>query len=214
MLSSWSFICLYAVVPFFELFRLIEENAYAGHMSYNQRQVAKFLATIAFGVLLFVTVVNLLRHPYVSDFYRPVQLAVGVAAIGTLGLAIRLLRDMGAEDHLSAAEEAGKEWRAVVLSAFPILALVHLSMGVHDKLSIARDRSLDEYLRERISVEISKPFRGYAATIWLDERDDHNRNDANRTDTNNQKPGIDLGQYYLNRFDETFYLWVVKHFRP
>jgi hypothetical protein len=50
----------------------------------------------------------------------------------------------------------------VALSVFPILALVDLSFGIRAAASPPRDPSLENYLRERIAIDIGKPFRGYA----------------------------------------------------
>jgi hypothetical protein len=52
----------------------------------------------------------------------------------------------------------------------PILALVDLSFGIRAAASPPSDPSLENYLRERIAIDIGKPFRGYAATIWVNDR--------------------------------------------
>jgi hypothetical protein len=58
----------------------------------------------------------------------------------------------------------------VALSVFPILALADLSFGIRAAASPPRDPSLENYLRERIAIDIGKPFRGYAATIGVNDR--------------------------------------------
>jgi hypothetical protein len=67
MLSCWVFVCMFAVVPFFELFRSIK-TAYPGAADY--RQVARFLGRTALAALLLVIAINLLRAPYVHERYH------------------------------------------------------------------------------------------------------------------------------------------------
>jgi hypothetical protein len=195
MLSCWVFVCMFAVVPFFELFRSIK-TAYPGAADY--RQVARFLGRTALAALLLVIAINLLRAPYVHERYRPVQLLVGAVAIGIVVVTMYLLR-VYAINGRAASAKAG--WRrAVALSVFPILALVHLSFGMRAAASPPRDPSLERYLREQIAIDVGKPFRGYAATIWVDDREGGGR-------PVELIHGMDPIKYYLNRFDETFYLW-------
>jgi hypothetical protein len=195
MLSCWVFVCMFAVVPFFELFRSIK-TAYPGAADY--RQAARFLGRTALAALLLVIAINLLRAPYVHERYRPVQLLVGAVAIGIVVVTLYLLR-VYAINGRAASAKAG--WRrAVALSVFPILALVHLSFGMRAAASPPRDPSLERYLRERIAIDVGKPFRGYAATIWVDDREGGGR-------PVELIHGMDPIKYYLNRFDETFYLW-------
>jgi hypothetical protein len=195
MLSCWVFVCMFAVVPFFELFRSIK-TAYPGAADY--RQVARFLGRTALAALLLVIAINLLRAPYVHERYRPVQLLVGAVAIGIVVVTLYLLRVYAINGRAASAKA---EWRrAVALSVFPILALVHLSFGMRAAASPPRDPSLEQYLRERIAIDVGKPFRGYAATIWVDDREGGGR-------PVELIHGMDPIKYYLNRFDETFYLW-------
>jgi hypothetical protein len=198
MVSCWVFVCMFAVVPFFALFHSIE-SAYAGPADF--RRMARFLGSIAFAALLLVIAVNLLRDPYAHERYRPVQLLVAAAGIGIVVLTLYLLRVYARnEGATSASAKARGDWhRAAVLSVFPILALVHLSFGIRAAASPARDPSLEEYLRDRIGIEVGRPFRGYAATIWVDDREGHQPVELIH--------GMDPIKYYLNRFDETFYLW-------
>ena len=200
MLSCWIFVCMFAVVPFFELFSWIE-SGYAGSANYGQ--IARLLGGMAFATLLLVIAVNLLRDPYVHERYRPVQLLIGAAGIGIVALTIHLIRAYASNGRTTSGKgKAGWRHAAAVLSVFPILALVHLSFGIRAPASPARDPSLENYLRERIAIDVGKPFRGYAATIWVDDRGGA---DANRpVELIN---GMDPIKYYLNRFDETFYLW-------
>jgi hypothetical protein len=200
MWSCWVFVCMFAVVPFFALFRSIN-FANAGP---NYRRVARFLGSIAFAALLLVIAVNILRDPYVHERYRPVQLLIGAAAIGLLVLTLRLLRaQRSKEPVISASANPKDEWRhAIVLSVFPILAVVHFAFGIRAAASPPRDPSLEQYLRERIAIDVGKPFRGYAATIWVDDRE---AGGANRPVE--LIHGMDPIKFYLNRFDETFYLW-------
>jgi hypothetical protein len=74
------------------------------------------------------------------------------------------------------------------------LALVHLSMDMREPTPPARDPAVRDYLHQRAAIEIGKPFRGFAATIWLAAR---------RTGDDNPK---DV-EYSLNRYDDTVYLW-------
>jgi hypothetical protein len=195
MLSCWVFVCMFAVVPFFELFRSIK-TAYPGAADY--RQVARFLGRTALAALLLVIAINLLRAPYVHERYRPVQLLVGAVAIGIVVVTMYLLR-VYAINGRAASAKAG--WRrAVALSVFPILALVHLSFGMRAAASPPRDPSLERYLREQIAIDVGKPFRGYAATVWVDDREGGGR-------PVELIHGMDPIKYYLNRFDETFHLW-------
>jgi hypothetical protein len=195
MLSCWVFVCMFAVVPCFELFRSIK-TAYPGAADY--RQVARFLGRAALAALLLVIAINLLRAPYVHERYRPVQLLVGAVAIGIVVVTVYLLR-VYAINGRAASARAG--WRpAVALSVFPILALVHLSFGMRAAASPPRDPSLERYLREQIAIDVGKPFRGYAATIWVDDREGGGR-------PVELIHGMDPIKYYLNRFDETFHLW-------
>jgi hypothetical protein len=44
-----------------------------------------------------------------------------------------------------------------------------LSLGIRQNVPTAHDASLRDYLRENASIALGKPFRGYAATIWVDK---------------------------------------------
>ena len=84
MLSAWSFICMFAVVPFFQPFDLFSRHASAHAKPSHREHVIRFFADFAFGLLLLVTVIVILQNPYGSERYRPAQLAVFAAAVGVL----------------------------------------------------------------------------------------------------------------------------------
>jgi hypothetical protein len=88
MLSSWSFTCMFAIVPFFQPFQLFRIRAAANSGSPLRKDLV-FLGNFAFAALLFVIAATLLRHPYGSEHYRPAKLAVGP-------LAVALVRRCGA----------------------------------------------------------------------------------------------------------------------
>jgi hypothetical protein len=161
IMSSWSFICIFAAAIFFEPFRLIQLYASANAKARRRRQLASLVAGVGIAALLAVIVVEILAHPYGDRRYRAVQLVTGAAAFGGILLAVELIRTY---------------WNRriafrplVVLSIFPILALVHLSLGIRHNVPTAHNPSLRDYLRENASIALGKPFRGYAATIWVDK---------------------------------------------
>jgi hypothetical protein len=84
--------------------------------------------------------------------------------------------------------------RMLVLLVFPILALVHLSIGVREPVPAEPDVMRHAYLNDHAAIKIGNEFRGYAATIWLKDRAE----DA---------AGAGQFNYSLNRLDETFRLW-------
>jgi hypothetical protein len=132
ILSCWSFICMYAVLPFFELARVIKENAYAAP---GRRRIARFLTSSILAAVLVAIVVSMLRHPYDIQRYRMAQFLVAVGAVGAVALAIALAQPYRAVHGIG--------WRRVaVLSVFPILALIHLSMGIRQNVPTVRDASL------------------------------------------------------------------------
>jgi hypothetical protein len=160
MFSSLSFVCIFAAAMFFEPFRLIQVYASANEKERGTRQWASLLAGVVIAAFLAVIVVEVLAHPFGDRHYRGVQLAIGIAAFGGVFLAVELIRAC---------------WNGriafgplVVLSIFPILALVHLSFGIRQNVATAHD-ALREYLRENASIALGKPFRGYVATIWVDK---------------------------------------------
>ena len=163
MLSSWSFVCMFAVVPFFEPFRLMNETAAPGARDFGRRQVAGFLASLVVAALLVVIVVTMLRHPYDIQRYRPAQLLIAVGAFGAVVLAAALVqayRDRRGGRPAFGLRDVG--WRrAAALSAFPILALVHLSIGVDNQVATARDPSLRNYLQAQCID------RGGTTVSWL-----------------------------------------------
>jgi hypothetical protein len=127
VLSCWSFICMFAVVPFFEPFRRMQVS--------NIKQLASFVASIAVAALLVVIVIKMLRHPYDIHRYGAVQLITAIAAFGGLLLAVEIIRAYRGKTPVvpnSPIRETGPR-HVMVLSIFPILALVHLSIGVGDR---------------------------------------------------------------------------------
>ena len=196
MLSAWSFTCMFAVVPFFQPFQLFRIRAAANAGSPLRKELV-FLGNFAFAALLFVIAVTMLRHPYGSEHYRPAQLAVGVAAVGALVLVVAALAAFRTKKmRASVYAISMHRWRrTALLSAFPILALVHLSLGV---------RETDP-----------APSRGVPAQLFARKRIDRCRNaiprlcghDLAGRQGDRRRPGSAELSYYLKRFDETFYLW-------
>jgi hypothetical protein len=175
ILSSWSFICMFAVVPFFAPLRPIKVETSVKMGAFGIRERAVFVVNIAVAALLALIVINMLRHPYDIHRYRAAQLLTAIAASGALFLAVEMIRRYRRKAHArSDPATPGRGWveTAAALSVFPILALVHLSMGVRADVATARDPSLRNYLRENASIAVGKPFRGYTATVWIDQRDE------------------------------------------
>jgi hypothetical protein len=140
---------MFAVVPFFELARSLDQNAFADPGRFAHRQVASFLTSTALAALLFTIVVRMLRHPYDIQRYRMAQFLVAAGALGAVALAVALVQANQKSNLInrgSATPSIGRR-RAAVLSVFPILALIHLSMGVRDENPIVRDASLRNYLQ-------------------------------------------------------------------
>jgi hypothetical protein len=195
MLSSLSFVCIFAASIFFEPFRLIQVYASANAKARGARQLASLLAGVGIAALLAVVVVEVLAHPYGDHRYRAVQLVTGAAAFGGVLLAVELIR---AYWHRRVAFRP-----LIVLSIFPILALVHLSLGIRQKVPTAHNPSLRDYLRENASIALGKPFRGYAATIWVDKDGEFSTGPdyAALQDSRRYVYGRD---YFRARYGETF----------
>src|SRR5262249_23714485 len=104
----------------------------------------------------------------------PAQLLIAVGAFAAVVVAIALVQAYRGERRINPAVAIRAiPWRrAAVLSVFPILALVHLSLGVREDAPAVRDASLRNALRENLSIAVGKPFRGYAATVWIDKYND------------------------------------------
>jgi hypothetical protein len=168
ILSCWSFICMFAVVPFFEPLSRLQLKAPAAAKPSKIKQQVGFVAGIAVAALLVAMVVKLLRHPYDNSRYGVVQLIIGVAALGAVVLAVEISRAFRRQPGAILTRETALR-HAVVLAVFPILALVHLSMAPRQNLPTVRDASLRNYLHENASIEVGRPFRGYTATIWVDK---------------------------------------------
>ena len=161
ILSSWSLICIFAVVPFAELFHLTKFNMSAHAGVSGNRRLASLVAAAALAALLAVATVEMLAHPYDVGRYRAPQVILGVVAFGAVLLAVEIIR---AYWNRKIAFQS-----IIVLSAFPILAAIHLSLGIRQDVPTARDASLRDYLRDNASIEVGRPFRGYASTIWMDK---------------------------------------------
>lgn len=194
MLSSWSFLCIFAAVPFFEPFRLIRASASASAKARSRAQWANLLATVAVAILLAVIAVEMLVHPYDGRRYRAVQVVTGAAAFGAALLAIELIRAYWSRRTALRP--------LVVLSVFPILALVHLSFGIRQSLPVAHDASLRDYLRDEVAIAVGKPFRGYAATIWTDK--DGVIAPVSPDGVNDSTRYINAIGYFRDRYGETF----------
>ncbi len=170
LLSCLSFIVMFAVLPFFALCRLIDLHASAGAEASGRKQLARLAVNTTLAVWLVAIIVMMFRKPYLVHNLRVAQYVTGVVGLGALLLAIAAFQRHYGTKHVVGAATSGSPWRvAVALAAFPIWALVHLSMGVRHDVPVARDPSLRNYLHENASVEVGKPFRGYAATIWIDK---------------------------------------------
>jgi hypothetical protein len=168
MLSSWSLICMFAVVPFFEPFRRLQFKAPAAAKLSNVKQLAGFVAGIAVAALLVAIIVNLLRHPYDSFRYGAAQLAIGVGGLGAVVLVAEMVWAYCRKTGATFTRETAMR-QAIALAIFPILALVHLSIAPRQDIPNVRDPSLRNYLQEHASIEVGRPFRGYTATIWVDK---------------------------------------------
>jgi hypothetical protein len=205
MLSSWCFICIFAVVPFLEPFRGIQLDASDGARPSNFKRLVSFAASIAVAGLLIVVVIKMLRHPYDIYRYRATQLIAGVAAFGGLALVIQIIRarwgKTGAAFNSSVLKNGLRD--AIALSIFPILAVVHLSFGVRQQVATVHDASLRDYLRDNASIEVGKPFRGYTATIWIDKYRDIGIGPRD-TALRDSKLYYYAREYFRDRYGETF----------
>ena len=92
ILSSWSLICIFAVVPFAELFHLTKLNMSAHAGVSGNRRLASLVAAAALAALLAVATVEMLAHPYDVGRYRAPQVILGVVAFGAVLLAVEIIR--------------------------------------------------------------------------------------------------------------------------
>jgi hypothetical protein len=168
ILSCWSFICMFAVVPFFEPLSRLQLKAPGAAKRSQVKQLAGFVLSIAVAALLVAIVVKLLRHPYDNSRYGPPQLMIGLVALGAVVLAVETVRAYRGKTGAVLSRETALR-QAIVLAIFPILALVHLSIAPRQNVPTVRDASLRNYLHENASIEVGRPFRGYTATIWVDK---------------------------------------------
>jgi hypothetical protein len=194
MLSSWSFMSIFAVVPFFELFRLIRLHAFTPAKRFGIARLVSLLVTIALAALLAVIVYHLLAQPYGAGRYRFAQIVTGGLALGGVLLAVELTRAYWGR-RITLGPIAA-------LSVFPILAFVHSSMNVREGAPKERDPSLRNYLEEKIAIDVGKPFRGYAATIWLDK--DGSIWPRSREGINDSERYITSIPYFRTHYGDTF----------
>jgi hypothetical protein len=195
MLSSWSFICIFAAAIFFEPFRLIQIYISADAKARGRRHLVNVLGAAAVAALLAVIVFKMLGHPYGARDYRAARLMIGGATLGGLLLTFELIR---------AYWKTRIAFRPLlVLLIFPILGMVHLSLGVRHKARTADNALLRDYLRENASIAVGKPFRGYTSTIWVDEHGEFSTgpDDAALQDSKRYLYGR---AYFGDRYGETF----------
>ena len=192
VLSCWPFIAIFAAHAFLEPLRLLALPP--GTIVTERGKLARVVLTIGVCALLIAIAIVLLRNPYGDERYRTAQLLIAAAAFGALLLALAALQFFRSVPR-------GHDWRAIAaLATFPILALVHLSIGVRTETPVARDASLRNYLRDHAAIAIGSIFRGYAATIWLDKHGDIAAGPRINTDARY----IYGRDYFLNRYGEAF----------
>jgi hypothetical protein len=194
ILSSWSFMSMFAVVPFFELFRLVKVHVLTPAKRFDSRRLAGLVATAALAAALIVIVFELLAHPHDVARYRAAQLIRGGLAFGGVLLAVELIRAYWSR-KISLQP-------IIVLSIFPILAFVHLSIGISVGVQPVLDPSLRNYLHENASIDLGKPFRGYTTTIWMDK--DGTIWPGSREGRNDSSRYINAIGYFRLRYGETF----------
>src|SRR5262249_57314199 len=129
----------------------------------------------------------------------------GVGALGGLMRGVEIFRAYRRKTRAAFAP-AGRETvlrAAIALAVFPILALVHLSIGLRQQVATVRDPSLRNYLHENASIDIGKAFRGYTATIWIDKY-----GEIGVRPTNTPLPHAQLDyygrEYFTARYGEPF----------
>jgi hypothetical protein len=193
MFSIWSFVCIFVAVIFLEPFRMIQVYTCANGKVRGRRQLASLLAGVGVAVLLAVVAVEILAKPYGDRHYRAVQLVIGCGGFAGVLLAAELMR--------SYWNRRTAFWPPIVLSILPILALVHLSLGVRKNVPTARDTSLRDYLRENASIALGQPFRGYVSTIWLDKNGEFSAGPGALQESGRY---IYARDYFLARYGETF----------
>jgi hypothetical protein len=201
VLSCWPFIALFAAHAFLEPFRLLVLPPGAAAAASERRKLVHLALTIGVCVLLVVIFVGLLRNPYGAERYRAAQLLVAAASFAALLLGLTVVRFLCGKLYPIKTPVRGHDWRSIAaLATFPILALVHLSIGVRTEMPVVRDASLRNYLRDHAAIALGGPFRGYATTIWIDPHGDISAGPRINTDTRY----IYGRDYFLNRYGEAF----------
>ncbi len=194
ILSSWSFISIFAIVPFFELFRRIKVHLSSRAGAFGAKRLAGLIATVALAALVCLIIVEMLARPYGVGRYRAAQVVTGILALGGVLFAVELIRSFWSKKIAFGP--------IIALAIFPTLALVHLSLGIRQDVPTPQDASLRDYLHEHASIDVGSPFRGYTATIWLD------KNGAiwpgSRDDVSDSNRYINAIGYFRVHYGETF----------
>jgi len=203
--SGLSFVCIFAVVGLFEPLRLLMSSASEQPRTSARKQLAIFSANLVLVALVIVIAVRILGHPYGTYRYHLPQLMIGAAAIGSLLIGIALIRSYrGRQLRTQASMVRASNWLGVsMLCLFPVLALVHLSMGIREDVPSAREPSLRNYLGEHAAIAPGKPFRGYTATIWID-KSGKIAADANRKVFADSALYVSGREYFYAHYAETF----------
>jgi hypothetical protein len=197
--STMSFVCIFAAIAFCEFLRQARPHVWATAKKLDSKLAARALLAVS----VIVIAGALLNHPY-GDRYRWPQLISGAVAIGALLLACNLFRRHGLAPRLVFGAPASRlsSYQVTALAAFPVLAVIHLSMGVRQAAGPVRDPSIHEYLRDNAAIELGKPFRGYASTIWMDKE---HRLEAPGTAVYGDTARYVVGRYYFKRhYGDTF----------
>jgi len=157
-------------------------------------RLVSLAVTLGLVALLALVVYHLLTEPYGAGRYRSAHVIRGALAFGGVLLAIELARAYWSRRI--------KFEPVVALSILPILAFVHSSMGVRQGVPTTLDPSLRDYLQKKIAIDVGKPFRGYAATIWLDK--DGVIWPGSREGINDSERYIHAIPYFRNHYGDTF----------
>ncbi|PWT89545.1 MAG: hypothetical protein C5B56_06940 [Proteobacteria bacterium] len=196
--SSLSFGSIFAAIGFYEPFRLAWPRSWQLPHHLNIRSGARIVLAIS----LIVIACGLLNRPF-GDRYRWPQFFALAVAIGTIVLVVALIRKFAGPTQSSTPAAAFPlPRRYALLAVFPILAVIHLSMGVRYGSVPVHDPGLRELVRENLAIELGQPFRGYTATVWLDNE--------KQIVPYRQTPFLDTARYVFGRnyfgthYGETF----------